>query len=825
MKTTLLTIVALLFPLFLYAAAPTCSTLTPQTFLVGQPANIVDPGCVPGDGGMTLTYAWTQTITSNPATINNPTTATPNLTGQTRGPIDLQLIVTNGSSQTTTYVVHDGVVVVDSFGNVVTGDAFVDAILEPTVPYGQNPYPFEDSSTTALLNVQSPAWNTNFPDFWDTPAAGTASISPTATCGFSVTPGTCLTGTGTHFLTDVNFNTTTLNGAIDNMQTNITVSNGALIGNGVYIRVGSEQLLVVSGGGTANLTVTRGALGTTAVSHSNGATVFAVGTMTAATQYMVVWWNSNQNRRLHSVLGVVDDTHLIMVEAWDTATTETGTNYNFASTTAITNWATAMNPFPGNYYDGCEAFYIQYYRSGMDTWLDHGAVIDAHKCIDLWFDLPQNDKGTSYELSIQSLWQYDGRSMSITGLLLRAHEQGPSSPIWAGLRDIWAFSIATLNVFNTRGGWFVANQFDTAYFELFVAYCAEFDPDSTQVSTCQAALTSMYPGGSLNVWGTGVSARGDFPTLELTNQTIGGSNLVTVSHGVTSISCGSCSWSGSTFTPFNPTGGYGNQGSGLLLYPQTGGMCVIPSTNAGFDTVVYWPTVTSSTMATLDQAYQGASGSYCYTTGNGFSALGWQSQPFMEGILIQTFVHQARALATSDPTNSALAWSYAVGLANWAKTYAYSDPAHGGVGGVYYYAGAVNCAYPVQTSYCTLNLTAPVARRDMAQVVRGVSMVYAHNLDASLAAWIRMVYGQMWCSSFMSGAPCSTGFDGSYLSDMAPGGSFQNTANTSNIWIGVFSGIDNAASPPAILNAAGQTSNSPTSITGGVHMSGSVIFH
>jgi len=56
-------------------------------------------------------------------------------------------------------------------------------------------------------------------------------------------------------------------------QTSITLSAPTSQPNGTYIQIGSERLLVVSGSGTANLTVTRGAWGTTAATYSTGATV------------------------------------------------------------------------------------------------------------------------------------------------------------------------------------------------------------------------------------------------------------------------------------------------------------------------------------------------------------------------------------------------------------------------------------------------------------------------------------------------------------------------------------------------------------------------
>jgi subtilisin-like proprotein convertase family protein len=66
---------------------------------------------------------------------------------------------------------------------------------------------------------------------------------------------------------------TTLNGAIDASQTTIKVTSGTDIGNNSYILIDSEEMKVIAGGGTNELTVTRGILGTTAAFHSSGAFV------------------------------------------------------------------------------------------------------------------------------------------------------------------------------------------------------------------------------------------------------------------------------------------------------------------------------------------------------------------------------------------------------------------------------------------------------------------------------------------------------------------------------------------------------------------------
>ena len=76
-------------------------------------------------------------------------------------------------------------------------------------------------------------------------------------------------------LLNKNSNTTTVNdgNALEQADTVITVANGSGVANNDLIVIGTETMLVTSGGGTNNLTVTRGALGSTSTSHADGATV------------------------------------------------------------------------------------------------------------------------------------------------------------------------------------------------------------------------------------------------------------------------------------------------------------------------------------------------------------------------------------------------------------------------------------------------------------------------------------------------------------------------------------------------------------------------
>lgn len=77
--------------------------------------------------------------------------------------------------------------------------------------------------------------------------------------------------------------TTTLAAAITTTaQTAITLASGTHAVDGAYIQIGTELILVESGGGTVNIVAAeRGANGTTAATYSSGTTVDLPGYLTA----------------------------------------------------------------------------------------------------------------------------------------------------------------------------------------------------------------------------------------------------------------------------------------------------------------------------------------------------------------------------------------------------------------------------------------------------------------------------------------------------------------------------------------------------------------
>jgi hypothetical protein len=90
--------------------------------------------------------------------------------------------------------------------------------------------------------------------------SGTSNIISTCDSVLTYSPGAVATQT-------------TLNGAITNVATSVTVTSGTGFSNGQVVLVDAEAMTIVSGGGTTSWTVTRGVEGTTATAHSNAAYV------------------------------------------------------------------------------------------------------------------------------------------------------------------------------------------------------------------------------------------------------------------------------------------------------------------------------------------------------------------------------------------------------------------------------------------------------------------------------------------------------------------------------------------------------------------------
>jgi hypothetical protein len=105
-------------------------------------------------------------------------------------------------------------------------------------------------------------------------AVATAGLGATGgTSGIIVDNTSTATGASQIYYSTITNGATTLSAAMTAVTTTANVVSGAATGNGSYIHIDSEVMLITAGGGTNVLTVTRAQLGSTAAAHALGAAV------------------------------------------------------------------------------------------------------------------------------------------------------------------------------------------------------------------------------------------------------------------------------------------------------------------------------------------------------------------------------------------------------------------------------------------------------------------------------------------------------------------------------------------------------------------------
>jgi hypothetical protein len=183
--------------------------------------------------------------------------------------------------------------------------------------------------------------------------------------------------------------------------------------------------------------------------------------------------------------------------------------------------------------------------------------------------------------------------------------------------------------------------------------------------------------------------------------------------------------------------------------------------------VSYVATFVDATHLTLNTPYQGTTGTHGWELAS-YNYLGWNIQPYGEGILSGAFALVAKALAAVNPATSALARSYSISAANWVKNNGYWPASKG----LYYDVGGVDCQPPISDSnfICTSGYAPDQARSLSAEALRGLNAAYAYTQDPSLGGFIQTLYNAMWAAP----TTCPTGStvcvpDGTYLDQMNDG--------------------------------------------------------
>jgi hypothetical protein len=233
-----------------------------------------------------------------------------------------------------------------------------------------------------------------------------------------------------------------------------------------------------------------------------------------------------------------------------------------------------------------------------------------------------------------------------------------------------------------------------------------------------------------------------------------------------------------------------------------------PNSNADGDPTTYNPSWVDSTHLTLDRPYEGTTGSHGWALSTPVvdsPFVGYGTNVYMEGLMSMAFDFAAKALADSDPTNSALARSYNLSSANWIRTYGYRAAQKS----IYYGAQFVNCQAPIPEATwnpCDGAVSAPAltgaANRVLSsEAIRGLMAAYAYSQDPDLKNLIDVMYNAMWAKpTTCPGGSTVCVPDGIYLSQFDPGGddiSGTPPLGSAPKWFGQMWGISALSAWPA----------------------------
>jgi hypothetical protein len=456
---------------------------------------------------------------------------------------------------------------------------------------------------------------------------------------------------------------------------------------------------------------------------------------------IIIWYPTGvagqTGRRSVGVASCDSDTSLTLSLNWYNSTdVSDGSGLNYSDSTRSGTWT--WGPSPANYYDNVAAFYSLYYRSGIVDYLNA-----ARKLADRWWTAPQIDRGASYlvrrDTSGVSGATWPARSISMLGLILRALDGRPD--MWPGLRKImdlfkqYAFVPGSSEMSKLPGVWDIR---EVAYELSMLSYCAMDDPDLTHRGLCKTAVSNAI---------AGFFTKARMPdgswmqSLDSSNTTGSWSSSprtsVTLTHGSTTVVGDGTKWTAPQFAA-NATYGWPS----IIWFTKSSAM---PASNADGDSTYYAPSFVDSTHLMLDRPYEGTTGIHGWmlaTASIDTPYVGYGAQPFFEGLLAGAFDYAARAIADSDPTNSAVAREYGISVANWIKTYGYRAATKS----VYYGAQSVNCQAPIPegNNPCTANFDAASARVLNAEALRALMPAYYHTKDESYKETADLLFNAMW---------------------------------------------------------------------------------
>jgi hypothetical protein len=333
------------------------------------------------------------------------------------------------------------------------------------------------------------------------------------------------------------------------------------------------------------------------------------------------------------------------------------------------------------------------------------------------------------------------------GLVLRALDGRPD--MWNGFHRLWdtfmGYYLGWVDQTWGPGMWDLREE---SYHLAMVSYCAMFDTDATYRANCKQTVSNSFA----KIWTPYKAADGSWPQFYsgygLSSWETGSS--VSLTNGAKTVTGNNTNWDSSQF-------------GGFPIW-FTNDPANRPADNSGGDNTTYTATFIDATHIQLDRPYTGASGVHGWVMANGGSAglVGWGSQPFIMGIASAAFDLAAKAIADTDPANSALAHSYNVASANWIMKYGYWPLRKG----LYYGAQHVNCQAPISdnNAFCTGNNGEGEARVLNAEAIRGLMTAYAYSQDPALKSFADTLYSAMF-SKPGAGGPNADGYYISALDD------------------------------------------------------------
>lgn len=709
---------------------PACSAGVSQSFRAGQPATLDGTGSYPLDGGSTLTYSWTQIpsllsgVPTQNLTWSSATAVQPTIAGFGFGPMDFQLTVTQGDGQSSTCTVHDGAVLTDSNGVVLTatGSSSLDnalaTIVGPQVQLGQNPWAFYDQVAIADAAIQIADMDQDYLDYWDTSNTGTVSV----TAGSHT-----ITGSGTTFTT--------------------TFCQGP--GSPTVPRSGASIIVWYLTGRTVN-----------------GA--------------------PETGRRRMMVNSCSSDTQLVASlpsngTGWATDAPD-GSGLSYTADFYAHLWE--YGGAPANYYDNVQAYYSLYYRSGIDTYLDAARKladrfwtspeIDRGMAFNVgdWFGAQSGRANSISGLVLRALDTFDGHPDMWDGL----HN------VWS--YTDWLLSYAYPN-WSSQGG---IDAREYGYTLAQAAYGALWDPDPTWQAYCRSMIQSSFQTDSSGIWPKNLDSvqQGWLQWFQMkstfdSNQPWSGST-VTLTNGSNMVACagGNCGWQASDFAAYDLNSGStctGGATCGTLPVLFTDS-AAFPADSSHTDPVSYcYPsgcTFVDSNHFTLDRPYGGPSGTHGWVFGvsNGSvgataaGVVGWGGLPYMEGILGWSFDLAGTAMACDangqpsncDSATSSLAYSYSAMAANWITNYGLMPQYYGAA----YFGGFPVCgAFPDPGNlWCNKGDTPLQSRELLGDAYRGLAAAYRRAPSQSLKAILDNWYAGMWAKPGMNAVVSSP--DGQY---------------------------------------------------------------